>query len=106
MKIEIVRYKMINKNSVLALATIKVPEWGNLLIDNMTLFFKPPNKWISFPSRKDDKGKYWEYMRFESHQDKKDFGHEVFKAFEAKMAQDKISIATSEPYEDARNYYD
>jgi len=106
MKIDIVRYKMLNKGYALALAKIRVPDWGNLLIDGVTLFFKPPNKWIGFPSRKDNEGKYWPYIKFEADQDKKDFEKEVFKAFEAKVAEDNVAMPEPEFAPDGRNYYD
>lgn len=84
--IEIVRYILIDKGSTLAKATIKVPKWGNVIIEGVTFFQKAPNQWVNFPARKDESGKYWPYIHFESKELKAAFDKLCFEALEDKMA--------------------
>jgi len=96
MKIEIVRYILINKGPTLAKATIKVPKWGNVIIEGVTFFRKLPNQWINFPARKDEDGKFWSYIRFESKELKAAFDHLCFQALDDKIAIGKSTESTED----------
>lgn len=94
MKIEIVRYILIEKGSTLAKATIKVPKWGNVIIEGVTFIKQGSGRWINFPTRKDEMGKYWPYIRFESRDLKSAFDKLCFEALEDKIAIGKSTEST------------
>lgn len=100
MKVEIIRYIMITKGVTLAKATIKVPEWGNIIIEGVTLFLKGSSKFTGLPSRKDEEGKYWPWIKFETRDQKAAFDHAVFEAFEHKVAKGK----TTESFPDCPDF--
>jgi hypothetical protein len=60
-------------------------DWGNVLIESVSLFIKGSMRWTGLPARKDDQGKYWSYIRFEHQDDKKAFDHAVFAEFDARI---------------------
>lgn len=100
LKVEILRYIMITKGSTLAKATIKVPEWGNIIIEGVVLFLKGSSKWTGLPSRKDEEGKYWPWIKFEKREEKTAFDHAVFEALDDKIAKGK----SSESYPDCPDF--
>lgn len=86
-KMEIVRYKIIDKGSLFASVTIKIPSWGDIVFEGLTVFKKDSRRWLSFPSKKDDEGKYWPYIRFENRENKEKFDLAVLKILDDKIAQ-------------------
>ena len=67
--IEIVDYKEINKNSLKAQATVRIPKWGGFLIKRIKIFQKGDTRWISFPAEqyeKEGKTKYFSLVEFDT----------------------------------------
>jgi DNA-binding cell septation regulator SpoVG len=81
MKIEILRSNPILKGSLLAIVSIKIPEWC-MIIDGVSLLQKGNAKWTAFPAKKGEDGKYWPYIRFDDHELKKSFDKELFRVYE------------------------
>jgi hypothetical protein len=70
--------------------TLQVPQWHNLIVEEMSYFKKGDNRWVSFPARsyqgQDGQKKYFHYARFEDRQTQYDFSHAVCKALDAYIA--------------------
>jgi hypothetical protein len=67
--IEVTAYKVIAKNSLQGVFSIKIAKWGDLTIREMAHFKKSDAEWVAFPNRqyvdKDtQEKKYFEYFRF------------------------------------------
>lgn len=76
--------------------TLQVPQWHNVIIEEMSLFQKGTNRWVAFPSRayqsQDGAKKYFHYARFEEQQTMRDFSHAVCKALDAYLAAQSPSV--------------
>ena len=65
---EIIKYKTINKNSLVSSFNLKIPKWGGFIINEIKYFKKGTARWISLPSRQyEDNGekKYYNLNAFE-----------------------------------------
>lgn len=86
---EVLNFKPINKNSLLATFSLKIPKWGNIILRDMTLFQKGSHRWIGFPSRQYEEAgqkKYFSYMQFEDKQTKEVFDKKVLEVLETYIA--------------------
>ncbi len=66
--IEILKFEMINKGSLIARFSAKMHKWGGLLIRDCTLFESGDKKWINLPSKQyeaEGKKKYFAYLAYE-----------------------------------------
>jgi hypothetical protein len=66
--IEILKFEMINKGSLVARFNTKMHKWGGYVIKEWSLWESGEKKWVSAPSRQyevDGKKKYAEYCHFE-----------------------------------------
>lgn len=66
--IEILKFEMVNKGSLVARFNVKMHKWGGLVIKDCSLFESGAKKWINLPSRiyeVDGKKKYAEYLGYE-----------------------------------------
>ena len=66
--IEILKFEMVNKGSLVARFNVKMHKWGGLVIKDCSLFESNGKKWINLPSRMyevDGKKKYAEYIGYE-----------------------------------------
>jgi DNA-binding cell septation regulator SpoVG len=83
--IEILKYKVVNKGTIAGILNVKIPKWGNFIINEIILFKKDNNMWLSFPSRKYEKEgslRYFPFMRFEHDDMRKAFQNSVLEALE------------------------
>jgi len=71
-----------------------MPDWGNVVFESVSLFVKDSRRWISLPSRKDNQGKYWSYIRFEKAEDKSAFDHAVLAAFDDRVKKETLMPET------------
>jgi len=79
---EILKHKPINKGSISALISIKIPKWGDFVIKEIVIFEKNGGRWISFPQRtyeKNGEKKYYSLNSFSS--------GEVFDKFQKQVLQ-------------------
>lgn len=66
--IEILKFEMVNKGSLIARFHLKMHKWGGLIIKDCSLFESGDKKWINLPSRQyeaDGKKKYAAYIQYE-----------------------------------------
>lgn len=66
--IEILKFEMVNKGSLIARFHVKMHKWGGLIIKDCSMFESGDKKWINLPSRQyeaDGKKKYAEYIQYE-----------------------------------------
>lgn len=90
--IEITRYKMLNRGRIIAKVTLKIPLWGNIVFDNVSLAKRDSERYVQFPYLQDKHTqKAYPYIRFENPETKKQFELEVFKSFDEKVANDPLS---------------
>ena len=79
--ITVTHYKLISKNALVGIFSIKVEKWGGLIIEDMCHFKKGSHQWVNFPSRtyEDNHGekKYFHYAKFDD--------LEVMKLFQSKV---------------------
>lgn len=65
--IYIISYKEINKGAIKGTFTVQLPKWGDMIIEEMTLFEKSGRQWVSYPSRSfemNGEKKYKHFIRF------------------------------------------
>lgn len=93
LRVEIIRCKIVNKGHLHALVAIKLPDWGNVIFESVSLFLKDSRRWVGLPSRKDDQGKYWSYIRFEKSEDKAEFDRAVFKEYDERAKKGTLMPA-------------
>jgi hypothetical protein len=84
---EITHYKPINHKLLQGTFTLKIPKWGNLLINEISYFKNDitNQRWINFPSKKyekDGKTKYFKYLYFEDQSISEAFQDKVMKALD------------------------
>ena len=89
MKIEILRYHQVLKGATLGICSIQVHDWG-IIIDGISLLQKDRARWSSMPSKKDNVGKYWAYIRWPDRNQKNDFDRALFAAFDAYLKKQPI----------------
>jgi hypothetical protein len=66
--IEILKFEMVNKGSLIARFNVKMHKWGGLVIKDCSLFESNGKKWVNLPARMyevDGKKKYAEYIGYE-----------------------------------------
>ena len=66
--IEILKFEMVNKGSLIARFNVKMHKWGGLVIKECCLLESNGKKWINLPSRQyevDGKKKYSSYISYE-----------------------------------------
>ena len=90
-EIEIVRYKIITKGHIFAIGTIKIPRWGNVLVNDISFFQKGSERWIGFPYKKAEDGSFWPYIKFESKEIKTKFDEAAWEALEIKIKNGNLS---------------
>ncbi len=77
--IEILQCKKINKGSMESKINIKIKEW-NLVLNNILVFKKDTQRWISFPQEvyeKEGEKKYFPHVRFDDQNIQKRFQDSV-----------------------------
>jgi len=66
--IEILKFELLNKGSLVAKFNVKMHKWGGLVIRECTLFENNGKKWVNLPSKayeSDGKKKYMSYLFYE-----------------------------------------
>ena len=100
MSVECMRYKSVNKGSLLGYADLFVPKTG-LEIYGCTLHQKEGRRWINFPSREysDETGekKYAPIVRFREKAHMEGFTKVAKEAIEKKCAEMNQSFSAPEP---------
>lgn len=80
-----------NPNSVLqAFFTIQVPQWHNVIIEEMQYFKRGDNRWVAFPAKKyerDGQTKYFHYIHLENSVTYRAFSAAVCKAIDNFLLQ-------------------
>jgi|SRR6185436_9390230 len=97
--IEILKLELINKGSLIAKFSIKIPKWGGLVIRDCTLFDSSGKQWISFPSKEYEsqgKKKYFSYIAYENQDMDKKFKDSILKAANDYVAKMKPNSNTHE----------
>lgn len=92
--IDIINFKLINKNTLIGTFSIRVPKWGGFIIQECSYFEKGNQRWISFPSRpyeKDGVKKYFHFNRFEDPKMMVKFQESVIKAIDELIEKNKNS---------------
>lgn len=100
MQVKISNYKSFMKGSLVGFCNIELPEIG-MIITNCSLYQKGRARWVSWPSKKDEKeeNKWWPYIRFSSKDEKDTFDLQVFTELD-KMLQDNVTKAYAPPAND------
>ena len=84
--IEILEVKHIQKGVLQAVASIKITNWTNFIIKEVTIWSKDNGaRWINFPTRiydKDGVKKHVPVMEFEDQEVKKLFEQEFFRSYD------------------------
>jgi len=81
--VEILKYNLVNKGTLVGKLNIKLPKWGNCIIKEICYFEKEGKKWISFPNFQcevNGEKKYMPYISFEKSETMKSFQDVVLKA--------------------------
>lgn len=66
--IEIQKFELINKGTLIARFNCKMLKWGGLIIRDCTLFESGASKWCNFPSKQyevEGKKKFFAYLAYE-----------------------------------------
>lgn len=67
--IEIINYQKVNKNKVIGLVDIKIPNWNNMIIRKIAHIQSGDRRWFNLPSfsreKKDGTPEYLKYWQFE-----------------------------------------
>ena len=90
--IEITEFKQLDKSSLKAQVSIKIPKWGNFLIRRIKVFEKDNTRWIMLPSEeyeKDGKKKYYALNDFEDPKMSEAFRASFFKAYDEYIVNKK-----------------
>lgn len=88
--IEILKFEMVNKGSLIAKFTCKMHKWGGLLIRDCTLFESGNKKWINLPSKQyeqEGKKKYFAYLAYEDRALDDKFKENIMAAAQEYMAK-------------------
>lgn len=86
--IEILKFEMINKGSLIARFNVKMLKWGGLIIKDCSFFESGDKKWINLPSRQyevDGKKKYASYLCYEDRSMDDAFKAAIMKAVQEYM---------------------
>lgn len=81
--IEIQKFELINKGSLIARFNCKMLKWGGLVIRDCTFFESGPKKWINLPSKPyelDGKKKFFSYLAYEDRSIDDKFKEMILKA--------------------------
>jgi|SRR6185369_1365845 len=82
---EIIKYRSVNKGTLVGKLDLKIPKWGNFIIRDITFFQQDNKKWITFPSQQfevEGQKKYKSYNLFEEASTMKLFQAQVLKALD------------------------
>lgn len=95
--IEIIEFKPIKNNTLIAQVSIKIPKWGGFRIKRIKVFEKDSKRWIALPSEeyeKDGKKKYFALNDFEAPEMNEAFRTSFFQAFDSYISSnsDKKNI--------------
>jgi hypothetical protein len=88
--IEITEFKLINKSSLQAQVSIKIPKWGGFRIKRIKVFEKDDSRWIMLPSEeyeKDGKKKFYALNDFDTNEMSDAFRHSFFKVYDEYIAK-------------------
>jgi len=80
---QIIEFLIKDRGSLKGHVTIKIPTWGDFIIENIAYFENGDKRWIAFPSRQieDQRKKVWKpYMRFEDAAMGRKFNEKVLEA--------------------------
>lgn len=97
--IEILKFEMINKGSLIAKFNIKMQKWGGLIIKDCVLFNANGKKWITLPSKQyesDGKKKYFSYLSYENIEMDRKFKEIILKSVEDYIEKNKTSGPTND----------
>lgn len=101
-------YKPIFKGYLRGTFSLKIPQWGNLIIRDLCHFQKNDNQWVSFPGRTYDENgekKYFNYMKFEDQETMKIFQNKVLPCIDSylnehpELLETKTTNSKIEPFE-------
>lgn len=100
---EIMKYKPVGKGSLVATFNLKIPKWGNFIINEMKYFNKNGQRWIAFPSKeyeKEGEKKYYHLNNFEAPEMQEKFRDQVIKAIDDYLIKNPTppSSPSSIPY--------
>lgn len=83
--IEITKFEMVNKGSLVARFNLKVTKWGGVVIRDCSLFESNGKRWVNMPSRQyevEGKKKYAPYIFYEDRETNDKFHETVIQAVE------------------------
>lgn len=83
--IQILKFNPVHKGSLQGYFSIKIPKWGNFIINDLAYFKNDSNSWISFPAKKVEKEsetKYFPYNKFEEKKMMEEFSKMVIRVLE------------------------
>ncbi len=86
---EILNLKEVNKGALVCFFGIKLPKWGNFIINDCAYMSKDGKRWISFPQKKvevNGETKYYPYNKFEERDMQDKFMEQVMKLVEMKLS--------------------
>lgn len=101
--IEILKFEMIEKGSLIARFHAKMHKWGGLIIKDCSLFESNGKKWINLPSRQyevEGKKKYASYLAYEDRSLDDKFKESILHAAEEHKNKLSPTISTSGENED------
>lgn len=99
--IEILKFEMINKGSLIARFNVKMLKWGGIIIKDWSLFEVGEKRWINAPSKQyeaDGKKKWSPYLFYEDRALEEAFKGAIMKAVDEymqKMSQHNSNINKS-----------
>jgi len=99
---EIIKFKEVNKNTLQASFSLKIPKWGNFIINDILYFKKDNNRWIALPSKEyehEGKKKYHWYIHFEDPKIMEGFQKKVLQAIDEYLAKTLPSVHSEMPEE-------
>lgn len=101
--IEILKFELVNKGSLIARFTVKMLKWGGLLIRDCTLFESGGKRWITLPSKQyevDGKKKYFSYLAFEERNLDDKFKDAIMKEVNSYMEKNVVAREPDKKLED------
>lgn len=90
---ELIEMREINKGSLKAVATVRIPKWGNVLIREVCYCESDGKTWVTLPAKqyeKDGKKKYWSYITFEDTKLENTFKEQIRELFKKSLSKQTV----------------
>ena len=93
---ELIEMREINKGSLRAVATVRVPKWGNVLLLEVCYCESNGKNWVTLPAKpyeKDGKKKYWPYVAFEDNKLENIFKEQIRELFKKQLVTTEQAVS-------------